>query len=78
MDIADLSRVSLELDALASDVLRFLRQVEATAITACEDERRDLLFVAWRIMKRAGDASEVAKEETQTAAGPRSSPIFGG
>jgi hypothetical protein len=58
------SRVSHELDALASDVLHFLRGIEAAVITACEGHKRELLFVAWRVMKRAGEASEVAKEGT--------------
>jgi hypothetical protein len=58
----DQSRVSRELDALASDVLHFLRQIEAAVITACEDHKRELLFVAWRVMKRAGETSESTKE----------------
>jgi hypothetical protein len=67
VNVADQSQVSTELNALASDVLQFLRRIEAAATTACEDQKRDLLFTAWRIMKRAGETSEIAKEGTLSA-----------
>jgi molybdopterin-guanine dinucleotide biosynthesis protein A len=67
---ADQSRVSRELDTLASDVLHFLRRIEAAVITACENHKRELLFVAWRVTIRAGETSEIAKEGRLTTTPP--------